>query len=94
MDNVINSVNLKSLIIVSLIIQIFIAYKIIYTIIQIGNITQAMNDFSVFRYNNQGYLATMFPLLSIVSIALYEKGYKKNAICSMILNFILLCFIN
>lgn len=90
MDNVINSVNLKSLIIVSLIIQIFIAYKIIYTIIQIGNITQAMNDFSVFRYNNQGYLATMFPLLSIVSIALYEKGYKKNAICSMILNFILI----
>ena len=89
-DNIINSVNMNYVLIVSIIIQILIGYIIINTVRAVGGIDRAMNDFSVFKYNDQGYLTTLFPLLSLVSISLYEKKYKKLSFASMAVNFFLI----
>lgn len=89
-NNIISSININHVIVLSLIIQFFIAFKIINTVRIVGGINNAMNDFAVFKYDNQGYLITMFPLLSLISISLYEKKCKKLSFCSMIINFFLI----
>ena len=89
-NNVINSINIDYVIVISILIQAFIAFKILNTVRAVGGISIAMNNFAVFKYNNQGYLTTLFPLLSLVSISLYEKNFKKISFLSMIINFFLI----
>lgn len=89
-DNIINTININYLLIIAIIIQAFIGFKTISTVHAVGGINNAMNNFAVFRYNNQGYLTTLFPLLSLVSISLYEKKLKKLSFLSMVINFILI----
>ncbi len=91
-DNYMKNANVNILLILGLLIQIWIIVAIGKTIIEVGGINAAMNNFSVFRYNNQGYLATILPLISIVTIGFLEKGNKKLAIISMIINFLLTTF--
>lgn len=91
-DRYMRNANVNILLILGLLIQLWIMMIICKTIIEVGGINAAMNDFSVFRHNNQGYLATILPLISIVTIAFFEKGNKKLAIISMIINFSLITF--
>ena len=91
-DGYMKNANINILLILGLLIQLWIAFVVCKTIIEVGSIKIAMNDFSVFRHNNQGYLATILPLTSIVTIAFWEKGNKKMAIISMIINFLLITF--
>lgn len=88
-DNYMKDANVNILLLLGLLIQIFIILIVCKTIIEVGGINAAINNFSVFRYNNQGYLATILPLIAIVTIAFWEKGNKKLAIISMVINFIL-----
>lgn len=89
LSDAINMVNMDMMLIIGVLFQFFISYKIFSTIIAVGGISTAMNDFAVFRYNNQGYLATILPLTSIVTIVLLEKKGKMTSFMSMIYNFIL-----
>lgn len=89
-DSFFEKSNVNIMLWLGLIISGGIAFIIIRTIIALGSINVAMNNFAVFRYNNQGYLTTLMPLLSISSIAFLERKNKKLAIISMILNFLLI----
>lgn len=89
-DSFFENSNINIMLLLGLIISGFIAFIIIKTIIALGSINIAMNNFAVFRYNNQGYLTTLMPLLSICSIAFWERKNKKLAIISMVLNFVLI----
>lgn len=89
LNDVINMVNMDMMLIIGVLFQFFISYKIFSTIVAVGGISTAMNNFAVFRYNNQGYLATILPLISIVTIVLLEKKRKATSIMSMIYNFVL-----
>lgn len=86
----IEKADINKLLLIGLAIQSLLILVIIKTIVEVGGIKMAINDFSVFRYKNQGYLASILPLISIVTIAFLERKNKKLAIISMIINFALI----
>ena len=64
-NNIISSININHVIVLSLIIQFFIAFKIIKTVRIVGGINNAMNDFAVFKYDQHYFLILSF-YLSII----------------------------
>lgn len=83
----IKKVNINLVLVVGLVAQIFVFYKVITTIIAVGGFSEAINNFAIFKFNDQNYLLVFIYLLSFVPPALYEKGYKKTALLALILNF-------
>lgn len=83
----IKKVNVNTILIVGLLAQAFVFYKILTTIIAVGGFSEAINNFAIFKFNDQNYLLVFIYLLSFVPPALFEKGYKKTALVALILNF-------
>lgn len=82
-DKIFNYTSLKMLIIIVGIIYIFIVYKILTTIVEIGSLELAMENSAIFRYNDQGYLATLISLTAIIPICFLELGKNKMAYFSL-----------
>lgn len=86
---VLENTNIKTVLIIFTIIYFYVIYKVIKTIMIIG-IDAAMINSAVFRYDNQGYLATLISISSIVPICLLELNKNKLAYLSGIIMFIIL----
>ncbi len=82
-NKIFNYTNIKMLIIIVGAIYLFVIYKILITIIQIGDISLAMENSNVFRYNNQGYLATLISLTAILPICFLEINKNRMAYISL-----------
>ena len=86
----IKNVNVNTVLVIGLIAQVFVFYKVITTIIAVGGFSEAINNFAVFKFNDQNYLLVFIYLLAFVPLALYEKKYKKTALLALILNFVVI----
>lgn len=82
-NKIFNYTNIKMLIIIVGAIYLFVVYKVLMTIIQIGDISLAMENSTIFRYNNQGYLATLISLTAILPICFLEINKNKMAYFSL-----------
>lgn len=89
-NNVINKSNERIILIIFLALYIYVLYKIFITIKLLGGVQNALINSSIFRYNNQGYLATLLSLCSIIPICLFELKKKKTSALSLILMLIVL----
>ena len=89
-NKILNTSNIKVILVIFSIMYIYVIYKIVITIVHIGSIEAAMVNSAIFRYDDQGYLATLLALCAIIPICFLELKQNKIASFSMLIMVIIL----